>query len=228
MFLTGSPLHVYDDTPEVRRQLAFMRAVFASGTPSFGSCAGLQIAVTAAGGRVHKMPERMEAGIARRIVATEAGRDHPLLADRPATWDAPAIHGDEVAELPEGATLLATNPVTRVQAVEVRYDRGIFWGVQYHPELALGEIAVAIRRQADDLVAAGLADTTHDVEERADRVEALHRDPSARSLRWMLGVDGEFADEDRRRRELTNFLGALRSLDRRKGDDHSQSAAAQG
>ncbi|MFC3579921.1 type 1 glutamine amidotransferase [Sphingomonas hylomeconis] len=215
VFLTGSPLHVYDDTPAVRRQLAFMRAVFAAGTPSFGSCAGLQIAVVAAGGRVRKMPDRMEAGIARRIVATAAGRSHPLLADRPGTWDAAAIHGDEVEQLPDGATLLATNPVTRVQAVEIRYDRGIFWGVQYHPELALGEIAIALRRQADDLVAAGLAESDRHVEAQADLIEALHREPDQRAHRWRLGVDGELADEERRRREIVNFLAALPALDRR-------------
>src|SRR3954462_324939 len=44
VFFTGSPLHLYEDTPVVRRVLDFMRAVFASGTPAFGSCAGLQIA----------------------------------------------------------------------------------------------------------------------------------------------------------------------------------------
>ena len=58
VFLSGSPLHVYDSTPETERQLAFMRAVFDSGTPSFGSCAGLQVAVAAAGGTVRKMPAR--------------------------------------------------------------------------------------------------------------------------------------------------------------------------
>lgn len=215
VFLTGSPLHVYDDTPEVRRQLAFMRAVFASGTPSFGSCAGMQIAVAAACGRVRKMLERMEAGISRRIVATEAGRSHPLLADRAGAWDAPAIHGDEVEELPEGATLLATNPVTRVQAVEICHDRGVFWGVQYHPELALGEIAIALRRQADDLVTAGLAESRRDVDARADQIEALHRKPDERALRWLFGVDGEFADEERRRREIINFLTALPAIDER-------------
>ena len=206
VFLTGSPLHVYDDTPEVRRQICFMRNVFASGTPSFGSCAGLQLAVVTAGGKVRKMPERMEAGISRRIWATDEGRDHPLLAGRPASWDAPAIHGDEVEALPPGATLLASNGITHVQAAEIRYDRGVFWGVQYHPELALGEIAVALRRQAEELVAAGLADTPDDVASRADLLTELHRAPDRRSLRWMLGVDGEFADEDRRRTEIRNFL----------------------
>ncbi|MEH3123389.1 MAG: type 1 glutamine amidotransferase [Sphingomonas phyllosphaerae] len=215
VFLTGSPLHVYDDTPEVRRQLAFMRAVFASGTPSFGSCAGLQVAVAAAGGTVRKMPERMEAGFSRRIVATAEGRDHPLLAGRPATWDAPAVHGDEVESLPPGATRLAGNAVTHVQAAEIRHDKGVFWGVQYHPELSLDEIAIALRRQADGLVEAGLAETQAEVKERADVIAALHETPERRSLRWRLGVDGELADTDARRREIANFLAALPTIDRR-------------
>ncbi|MDJ0278279.1 type 1 glutamine amidotransferase [Sphingomonas sp. 2R-10] len=212
VFLTGSPMHVYDDGPPVRRQLDFMLRVFAAGVPSFGSCAGLQIAAAAAGGRVRKMPERMEAGIARRISATETGRDHPLLKGRPSSWDAPAIHGDEVWELPPGATLLASNTVTRVQAAEIRFDRGVFWGVQYHPELALREIAVAIAGQAADLVEAGLADNEADVTSRADEIAALHDAPDSRALRWRLGVDGEFAEERLRRREIANFLEYLRFL----------------
>ncbi|WP_230769999.1 type 1 glutamine amidotransferase [Sphingomonas sp. Leaf4] len=206
VFLTGSPLHVYDPTPEVERQIAFMRAVFASGTPAFGSCAGLQVAVAAAGGTVRKMPERMEAGIARRIAATADGRDHPLLDGRPCCWDAPAIHGDEVETLPDGAMLLAGNAATRVQAAEIRHDRGVFWGVQYHPELAPGEIAVALERQADQLVDAGLADDTAAVRDRAEQLTALHRTPERLAPRWMLGVDDQFADEHLRRTELRNFL----------------------
>jgi GMP synthase-like glutamine amidotransferase len=206
IFLTGSPMHVYDEAPEVDRQLDFMRAVFASGVPSFGSCAGLQVAVAAAGGKVRKMPDRMEAGIARRISATDAGRVHPLLEGRPGSWDAPAVHSDEVEELPPGATLLASNGVTQVQAAEVRFDRGVFWGVQYHPELALGEIAVALRTQVSSLIEAGLAHDDEDVFARADEIEALHHDPDSRALRWRLGVDGELADERSRRREIINFL----------------------
>jgi len=206
VFVTGSPLHVYDDSPPVRRQLAFMRAVFASGTPSFGSCAGLQLAVAAAGGSVRKMPERIEAGVARRITATADGLTHPLLAGRAPSWDAPAIHGDEVEQLPDDATLLASNAVTRIQAAEIRHDGGIFWGVQYHPELAPREIAIALRRQADDLIEAGLAETPDDVERRAAELDALHDSPDRRSLLWALGVDREFAHEASRRLELTNFL----------------------
>lgn len=212
IFLTGSPMHVYQETAEVDRQLDFMRSVFASGVPSFGSCAGLQVATAAAGGTVRKMPDRMEAGIARRICATQAGRDHPLLAGRPGSWDAPAIHGDEVATLPEGAIILASNGITDVQAAEIRFGRGVFWGVQYHPELALGEIAVALRAQAADLVEAGLSDTEDGVLSRADDLEALHRHPTSRALRWRLGIDGELAEERLRRREIINFMSHSRRL----------------
>jgi len=206
VFLTGSPMHVYHQTPEVERQLDFMRSVFASGVPSFGSCAGLQVAVTAAGGKVRKMPGRMEAGIARRISATAAGRSHPLLAGRPACWDAPAVHGDEVEELPPGAILLASSDVTRVQAAEVRFDNGVFWGVQYHPELALAEIASALRAQRNDLVAAGLAERENDVLARADDLDALHDRPDNPALHWRIGVDRHFAEERLRRLEIVNFL----------------------
>jgi GMP synthase-like glutamine amidotransferase len=213
VFVSGSPLHVYDRCPEVDRQLDFMHAVFASGTPSFGSCAGLQLAVAAAGGSVRKMV-RMEAAIARRITATTAGRDHPLLAGRPPAWDAPAIHGDEVESLPSGSCCLATSGVTAIQAAEVRFDQGVFWGVQYHPELAPGEIAAALRRQTDGLIEAGLVGDKAEVEERAALFDRLHRDADETGARWLLGVDEEFADEARRRRELINFIDAIPQLAR--------------
>ncbi|SEK98451.1 GMP synthase (glutamine-hydrolysing) [Sphingomonas palmae] len=219
VFLTGSPLHVYDDAPEVERQLAFMRAVFDSGVPSFGSCAGLQVAVAAAGGRVRKMPERLEAAVGRRITTTEAGRDHPLLAGRAPAWDAASVHGDEVEELPEGALLLATNGVTRVQAVEIRHGNGVFWGVQYHPELSPGEIASAIRAQGASLVEEGLASDEAAVEQRAVLLDRIQRDPDDHAARWELGVDDEFAHEDRRRLEIANFIAAIPTLRAGGGKD---------
>lgn len=209
VFLSGSPLHVYCETPETKRQLAFMGRVFASGTPSFGSCAGLQVACAAAGGKVRAMSHRDETGIARGIAATEAGRDHPLLAGRPPSWDALAIHGDEVEELPEGAILLAGNHAARVQAAEIRVGEGVFWGVQYHPELAPGEVAAALRRQADGLVEDGTAESLDEVETQAGLFDRLHRDPTERSVLWRLGVTAEAALEDRRRVELANFIEYL-------------------
>lgn len=209
VFLTGSPLHVYQDTPEVRREIEFMRRVFGSATPAFGSCAGLQVAAAAAGGVVRSMGDRREAGISRRITATEAGRAHPLLAGRPAAWDAISVHSDEVDRLPEGATLLARNGETEVQAAEIRMGPGVFWGVQYHPELPLDEVGAALRRNADDLVHAGLAREPEEVTLQAALLDGLAREPDRRDLRWRLGVDGEFAHRERRTIEVRNFIERL-------------------
>ena len=104
VFVTGSPLHLYQDTPETRREVDLMRAVFEAGVPSFGSCAGLQVATL----RLRNgspQPQRAEAGFARRITLTDAGHSHPLLAGRPTSFDAPAFHSDEVETLPEGGNL---------------------------------------------------------------------------------------------------------------------------
>ncbi|HEU0044440.1 glutamine amidotransferase-related protein [Sphingomonas sp.] len=209
VFLSGSPLHVYEESAEAKRQIAFMRAVFASGTPSFGSCAGLQVAVAAAGGAVRPMEKRREAGFARRIVATEAGRDHPLLRGRPATWDAPTLHGDEVDRLPEGATLLATNRSATVQAAEIRHNRGVFWGVQYHPELNLIEIAAALRRDVAMLMEDGLVRSATDAGAHADLIATLGHDPTRVDLSWRLGVDEQVVDPAHRSREVRNFVDHL-------------------
>lgn len=193
----------------MRRQLDFIRAVYASGTPAFGSCASLQVATAAAGGTVQENRRGHEAGFARRITRTAAGVGHPLLDGRPDPYDAPAIHSDEVERLPEGGTALAGNRVTAVQAAEIRHGGGIFWGVQYHPELPLDEIAAALRRQSGELVEQRLALDDRDVDAYAARIEALHRDPTRRDAAWHLGLDAQVTDPALRSIELRNFVEHL-------------------
>ena len=208
VILTGSPLHLYQETPETRREIDFMRQIFRSGTPAFGSCAGLQVATVAAGGTVRAKRAR-EAAFARRITPTDAGLRHQLLAGRPASFDALAIHSDEVESLPDGAVTLATNSNTPVQAVEIRWDGGVFWGVQYHPELSLHEIAVALRRQADALVTEGVVNSRGTLDSHAELIAELGTDPDRRDLAWRLGIDREITDPTRRTREITNFVEHL-------------------
>ena len=47
LMFSGSPLHIYDRTPEVTRQIDFARAAFTAGVPAWGSCWGLQLATVA-------------------------------------------------------------------------------------------------------------------------------------------------------------------------------------
>ena len=204
--LTGSSLNAYDGGPAITRQIDLARAVYRSGTPFFGSCWGIQIGALAAGGDVRKNPAGREIGFARKITIHEKGREHPLLEGRPAVFDAPAVHLDAVTTLPGEIDVLASNAMTPVQAAEIRFEGGAFWGVQYHPEFSLAELAVILGRMRDPMVAEGFC---RDAEDHAAHVAALHalgRDPARCDLAWRLGLDRDVLDETLRTTEIRNFI----------------------
>ena len=204
--LTGSALNMYDGGPAITRQLDLARAVFASKTPFFGSCWGLQVASAATGGDVIKNPRGRGAGFARNITPTAAGLGHPLLAGRPGAFDAPCVHIDIVARPPGDADILAFNAHAPVQAAEIRYDGGVFWGVQYHPEYALDELAAIIERRMQPFVEEGFfANETQGHTFCAD-LRALHADPARKDVAWRYGVAREIIDADLRLTELRNWL----------------------
>ncbi|HEX8168484.1 MAG TPA: type 1 glutamine amidotransferase [Beijerinckiaceae bacterium] len=204
--LTGSALNIYDATPEIARQVELMRAVYASGTPAFGSCWGFQVGTVAAGGEVRKNPLGREVGFARNIAPTEAGRAHPMLAGRPAAYDAPAIHLDVVAVPPGDCTVLAANRMAGIQAAEIRVDGGALWGVQYHPEFSLAEIGAILDRRRQILVDEGFCATLAAAADYAAELKALHAAPSRRDLAWRHGLDDEVLDPARRTTEIRNFI----------------------
>jgi GMP synthase (glutamine-hydrolysing) len=209
IFLTGSALNIYDGGPAIARQIDLLRTAFSARTPVFGSCWGLQVGAVAAGGTVHRNPRGRETGIARRIERTAAGSGHPLLAGRPAMWDAPCTHLDEVALPPGEMIVLARNTVSDVQAAEIRTAGTTFWGVQYHPEFSLGEVSSIMRRRSEDLLREGFARSAAELHAHLDDYDALDADPTRADLAWRLGLDAEVLDPRRRMRELTNFIEAV-------------------
>ncbi|QFU15488.1 type 1 glutamine amidotransferase [Microvirga thermotolerans] len=204
--LTGSHLNIYDRTPDILRQIDLMRAIYASGTPSFGSCWGLQVAAVAADGDVRPNPSGREIGFARRLARTEAGQGHALLAGRPAVYDAPAIHLDMVTVPPPGCTVLASNGVSFVQAAEIAAGGGTFWGVQYHPEFSLEELAVILDRRTAILLDEGFCRTAEDAAAYVADLRTLHAQPDRSDLAWRHGLDAEVLDPERRTREIRNFV----------------------
>jgi GMP synthase (glutamine-hydrolysing) len=206
--LTGSALSLYDGTPEVTRQIDLMRSVYSSGIPAFGSCWGVQIGAAAAGGDVRKNPKGREIGFARRLVPTDAGRQHPLMSGRPAAFDAPAIHLDAIVTPPADCTVLASNAVSPIQAAEICLNGGSLWGVQYHPEFSLKELAVILGRRAEILVSEGFCDSLEDAAAYVTDLVALDQEIRP-DLAWRYGLDEEVLDPERRTREIRNFV-ALR------------------
>lgn len=211
LILTGSSLRLADDGPAVSRQIDLMRAVFAAGLPSFGSCWGMQVAAVVAGGRAGRNPRGPEYGFARRIAPTAAGREHPLLAGRAAAWDAPAIHLDAVVEPPPGSLVLAANATLDVQAIAIRHGPGLFQGTQYHPETDLDALSAMLRDTAEAVVAAGLAPDRGAVEVHCAEIAILGTgtEDERAAVAWRLGLGPDVLEAHHRRREIANFLANL-------------------
>ncbi len=204
--ITGSALNVYDRSPPVQRQIELVQAVFNAGLPSFGSCWGLQVGVTAAGGTVVRNPRGREFGIGRRITLTTAGRDHGMFQGKPDVFEAPTVHVDTVASLPMHSTPLAHNDMG-LQAAEIRLRNGAtFWGVQYHPEYSLAEIAAMARRYGEVLIRDGLVKDQAELEQLATDLVALHDRPDDARLAWRFGVGSSMTDPGLRLAELRNWL----------------------
>jgi len=203
--ITGSALNVYDGGPHIERQIELARAVFAAGVPFFGSCWGLQVAVSAAGGRVRRNPLGREFGFARRVELGEAGRRHPMFFGKPTVFEAIAVHSDDIERLPESAVVLAKNEMG-LQALELRHGRGVFWGVQYHPEYTFAEIAATTLRYASVLLEEKLFASRDELETFVKELRALMGDPHDRRLTWKHGLGPALQDESLRLAELRNWL----------------------
>jgi GMP synthase (glutamine-hydrolysing) len=203
--ITGSALNVYDGGAHIERQIELARATFTAGVPFFGSCWGMQVAVAAAGGRVRPNPLGREFGFARRIELSEAGRRHPMFGGKPAVFEAITVHRDDIGELPAGAQVLAANDMG-VQALELRHGRGVFWGVQYHPEYSFAEIAACAVRYGAKLIDDGLFADRAELEAFVADLRALMQRPDDPRLAWKHGLGPAVRQESLKLAELRNWL----------------------
>ncbi len=130
----GSSLNIYNDTPEIRRQIGFMKKCQNKVKNILGICWGMQVAVTAAGGQVKKA-NTSHVGIAKEIKINEYGLKHPLYKDKEKKFNSPAFNYDEVVKIPENGICLASNKINKVQSLYFQINKTRVWGLQYHPEI---------------------------------------------------------------------------------------------
>lgn len=176
---TGSSLTIHrEGDTRVRRQIDLCQAAFERGIPQFGSCFAAQLAATTAGGRCAPSPRGREFGASLDIVQNAAGVAHPMFEGKAERFDALTSHEDEIVELPPGATILASNGWSEVQALDVRHAGGTFWAVQYHPEYDLHEIAGLCQLRASQLVEQGQFANEAAATAWAAAMERAHRDPA--------------------------------------------------
>ena len=129
----GSSLNIYNDTPEIRRQIEFMKNCQNKVGKILAICWGMQVAVTAAGGQVKKA-DNSHIGIANEIEINKNGIKHPLYKNKDKKFNTPAFNFDEVVTLPNNGICLASNKVNKIQSIYFEINNNKIWGLQYHPD----------------------------------------------------------------------------------------------
>ena len=147
----GSSLNIYNDTPEIRKQIEFMKNCQKKVKNILAICWGLQVAVTAAGGEVKKASSP-HLGIAERININDKGISNPIYTGKDKTFNSPAFNIDEVVSLPKNAICLASNKINKIQSLYFEVDRCKIWGLQYHPEITYEKMISLIEFRKKKLI----------------------------------------------------------------------------
>ena len=148
----GSSLNIYNDTPEIRRQITFMKECFRNIKKMLAICWGMHVAVTAAGGEVKKGVNGSHIGIANNIELTNDGLNSPFYKDKNKKFNTPAFNVDEVVTTPKDAVCLASNKINKIQGLNFKTGISEIWGLQYHPEITYQKMVDIIKFRKDALI----------------------------------------------------------------------------
>ncbi len=170
VLVLGGPQSAMDDeqtSPElvgVRRLLA---EALRDDVPTLAVCLGAQLLAEVGGGRVREGIDGPEVG-ALLVAKRDAADRDPLFRPLPLSPDVIQFHHDEIAELPTGATLLASSPMYAHQAFRVGQH---VYGLQFHIETTPEIVEEWAERDT-----AGVAASPFDRETICARAAAVHPD----------------------------------------------------
>jgi len=152
IILTGSTLRIVDESNEVKKHINFAKTCFKHEKKIFAACWGLQVAVTAAGGKCRVAPSGPHVGIAYNIELTNEGKKHKLYTSKPHKFTTPAFNYDEVETPPDNAVLLASNKINKFEALHFTVGNSEIWGLQYHPEIPYDYMIKLIKHRSKKLI----------------------------------------------------------------------------
>jgi GMP synthase (glutamine-hydrolysing) len=147
----GSSLNIYNNTPEIKKQIEFMKECQKKVRNILAICWGMQVAVTAAGGVVKKAASS-HIGIANRIKINDEGLKHPIYKNKKDNFNSPAFNFDEVVTLPKNGICLASNKINKIQSIYFTVGDTKIWGLQYHPEITYEKMISLIEFRKDKLI----------------------------------------------------------------------------
>jgi GMP synthase (glutamine-hydrolysing) len=152
IILTGSTLRVNDNSNEIKKHIQFAKKCFEGEQKIFAACWGLQITVTAAGGKCRVSPNGAHIGIAQDIELTEKGKIHNLYTSKLHKFSTPAFNHDEVVTPPPNSILLASDKVNKFMALQFNVGKSDIWGLQYHPEIPYDYMVKLIKHRSQSLI----------------------------------------------------------------------------
>jgi len=189
----GSSLNIYNNTPEIKRQIEFMKECQKKIKKILAICWGMQVAVTAAGGEVKKATKGSHKGIASNIEINEIGLNHPLYKNKDQKFNTPAFNFDEVVTMPENSILLASNSINKVQGINFKVGNCNIWGLQYHPEITYNKMINLIIFRKKRLLEKGAFKDENEIDNHIKHIE----------------IENNKLDKVSRMRELENWLDYL-------------------
>jgi GMP synthase (glutamine-hydrolysing) len=147
IFLGGGPFTASDPegskSPVQRRVEADLRGVLekviSADFPFLGACYGIGTLGSHQGAVVDRRYAEPIGAVP--VTLTGDGRQDPLLAGLPATFDAFVGHKEAISRLPRHAVLLATSPACPVQAFRIG---SAVYATQFHPELDAASLCTRI------------------------------------------------------------------------------------
>ena len=166
--------------PHFDATLDLLREVVEVGHPTFGSCFGYQLLISALGGEVIFDPDRTEVGTFE-LELTSAAKDDPLFSLLPPSFQTQMGHKDRALSHPDGVPNLASSERCPLQAL--RLPNKPIWAAQFHPELDLEGNRVRYRHYLDGYM-------PHMTPERRDEVlSGFQESPEASQiLRYFLDL----------------------------------------
>jgi GMP synthase (glutamine-hydrolysing) len=169
--LTGSTLRINDESNEVKKHINFVKTCFKYEKKIFAACWGLQVAVTAAGGKCRVAPSGPHVGIAYDIELTNEGKKHKLYASKPHKFITPAFNYDEVEIPPNNAVLLASNKINKFEALHFTVGNSEIWGLQYHPEIPYDYMIKLIKQRTKRLIEKNVFKNENEISRHLDLIK---------------------------------------------------------
>ena len=171
IILTGSTLRIEDNSYEVKKHIEFVKACFEYDKRIFAACWGLQVAVTAAGGKCRVAPKGAHVGIAYDIELTNEGKKHKLYSSKPCKFTTPAFNYDEVEIPPNNAVLLASNKINKFEALHFTVGNSDIWGLQYHPEIPYDYMIKLIEKRSRGLIDKNVFKNENEISQHIDSIK---------------------------------------------------------